>query len=80
MLNWFKNLFQGKYEKPKGILLYATVQEVILANKMLESRGFRVRLVAPPPELRVGCDLAVEFDLIEQEAVETAIKDEGSTP
>ena len=69
MLDRLRRLFQRKYEKPKGILLYATVQEVILADKMLESRGFRVRLVAPPPELRVGCDLAVEFDLIEQETL-----------
>ncbi len=80
MLNWLKKLFARKYEKPKGILLYGTVQEVILINKMLASNGFQVRLVAPPPEVRVGCDLAIEFNLIEQEAVETVLKQEGNTP
>ncbi len=80
MLNWLKKLFARKYEKPKGILLYGTVQEVILVNKMLANQGFQVRLVAPPPEVRVGCDLAIEFDLIEQEAIETVLKQEGSTP
>ena len=80
MLNWFKKLFTKEYEKPKGILLYGTVQEVILVNKMLASQGFQVRLVAPPPEVRVGCDLAIEFDLMEQEAIETVLKQEGSTP
>jgi len=80
MLNWFKKLSARKYEKPKGILLYGTVQEVILVNKMLAGQGFQVRLVAPPPEVRVGCDLAIEFDLIEQEAIETVLKQEGSTP
>jgi hypothetical protein len=80
MLNWFKKLSARKYEKPKGILLYGTVQEVILVNKMLASQGFQVRLVAPPPEVRVGCDLAIEFDLMEQEAIETVLKQEGSTP
>jgi len=80
MLNWLKKLFERKYEKPKGILLYGTVQEVILVNKMLAGKGFQVRLVAPPPEVRVGCDLAIEFNLIEQEAVETLLKQEGSTP
>jgi hypothetical protein len=80
MLNWFKSLSARKYEKPKGILLYGTVQEVILVNKMLAGQGFQVRLVAPPPEVRVGCDLAVEFELIEQEAIETVLKKVGTTP
>ncbi len=80
MLNWLKKLTILKYEKPKGILLYGTVQEVILANKVLSSHGFQVRLVAPPPEVRVGCDLAVEFELIEQEAIETVLKQVDSTP
>lgn len=80
MLDWLKKLFARKYERPKGILLFGTVQEVILVNKMLASQGFQVRLVAPPPEVRVGCDLAIEFDLIEQEAIETMLKQKGSTP
>jgi hypothetical protein len=80
MLSWFKKLYAKKYEKPKGILLFGTVQEVILVNKMLASQGFQVRLVAPPPEVRVGCDLAIEFNLIEQEAIETVLKQKGSTP
>lgn len=80
MLNWFKSLSARKYEKPKGILLYGTVQEVILVNKMLAGQGFQVRLVAPPPEVRVGCDLAVEFELMEQEAIETVLKKVGTTP
>lgn len=62
MLNVLKKLFAKKYEKPKGILLYGSVQEVIQTHKMLEIQGFHVRLVAPPPEVRVGCDLAVDID------------------
>ena len=80
MLKFLKKIFSKEYEKPKGILLYGSVQEVIQTNKMLESEGFQVRLVAPPPEVRVGCDLAIEFNLIEQEAIETTIKKEGSEP
>ena len=80
MLKFLKKIFSKEYEKPKGILLYGSVQEVIQTNKMLESEGFQVRLVAPPPEVRVGCDLAIEFNLIEQEAIETTIKKEGSDP
>jgi hypothetical protein len=70
---WVKRLFGVRYQEPKGILLYGTVQEVILVHKMLADELFAVRLVAPPPEFRVGCDLAVEFHLIEQEALEVAL-------
>jgi len=80
MINRLKHWFGRRYEKPKGILLYGTVQEVILVSKILTENGFKVRLVAPPPEVRVGCDLAVEFDLIEQEAIETVIKRERNIP
>lgn len=80
MLNLFKKIFGRQYQKPKGILLYGSVQEVIQTHKMLESEGFQVRLVAPPPEVRIGCDLAIEFSLIEQEAVETIIKREQNNP
>ena len=80
LLNAIRKIFNPQYERPKGILLYGSVQEVILVNNMLGNEGFRTRLVAPPPEVRVGCDLAVEFDLIEQEAIETILKQTGSTP
>ncbi len=80
MLNWFKILSIHKFERPKGILLYGNVQEVILVNKILANQGFKVRLVAPPPEVRVGCDLAIEFELIEQEAIETMLKNQGNIP
>ncbi len=76
----FKKIFGKKYELPKGILLYGSVQEVIQTHKMLETQGFQVRLVAPPPEVRVGCDLAIEFNIIEQEAIEAIIKKEASIP
>ncbi len=80
MFKFIKKIFGKQYQKPKGILLYGSVQEVIQTHKMLELEGFWVRLVAPPLEVRIGCDLAIEFDLIEQEAIETIIKKEGSDP
>ena len=80
MLDWLKRIFCTRFEKPKGILLYGTVQEVILVHKMLATQGYRVKLVAPPPEVRVGCDLAIEFELIEQETIETVLKQAGTIP
>jgi hypothetical protein len=80
MLSFISRLFQARGEKPRGVLLYASVQEVIQAHKLLEKEGFSVRLVAPPPEIRVGCDLAIEFDIIEQEAVENTVAKAGKKP
>ena len=80
MPDWLKHIFSTRFEKPKGILLYGTVQEVILVHKMLAAQGYRVKLVAPPPEVRVGCDLAIEFELIEQETIETVLKQKGKIP
>jgi hypothetical protein len=71
---FIQKLFRPKAAQPRGILLFGTVQEVIRVQKLLQKEGFRVRLVAPPPEVRVGCDLAVEFELLEQEALEAAVK------
>jgi len=80
MSSLLRKIFGKNYQLPKGILLYASVQEVIQTNKMLQEQGFKVRLVAPPPEVRIGCDLAIEFNIIEQEAIETIIRKEGSFP
>ena len=80
MPSWLKKVLGPRYQEPKGVLLYDTVQEVILVHKMLAGQHFSVRMVAPPPEFRVGCDLAVEFELIEQEALETALRQAESTP
>lgn len=80
MFDFLRKIFGKQYQKPKGILLYGSVQEVIQTHKMLEDEGFQVRLVAPPPEVRIGCDLAIEFSLIEQEAVETIIQREQNRP
>lgn len=80
MASWLTRAFGRRAVRPMGILLYGTVQEVILVERLLRGRGFQVRMVAPPPEYRVGCDLAVEFDLLEQEAVETVLAREASTP
>jgi len=44
-------------------------------EKMLKAAGYMVRLVAPPPELRKGCDLAVEINLVEQPGIERLLKE-----
>jgi hypothetical protein len=53
-----------------GLVLFREVPHAISAEKVLKATGYRARLVAPPPELRKGCDLAVEINLVEQPGIE----------
>jgi len=57
-----------------GLVLFQDVQQAMHAEKVLKAAGHVVRLVAPPPELRKGCDLAVEINLTEQPAVERLLR------
>lgn len=61
----------------QGLLIFEEVSQAIRAEKVLKEKGYRVRMVAPPPRFRKGCDLAVEFPLMEQLGVERALKEAG---
>jgi len=58
-----------------GLVLFQEVQHAMIAEKVLKSAGYIVRLVAPPPELRKGCDLAVEINLVEQPGIERVLRE-----
>jgi len=57
-----------------GLVLFDEVQEAMKAENVLKKAEYPVRLVAPPPELRRGCDLAVEINLVEQPGIERLLK------
>ncbi|MEW6162415.1 MAG: DUF3343 domain-containing protein [Nitrospirota bacterium] len=50
----------------RGFLVFHNTSEVIRAEAILKKRGWDVRVMGPPPELRTGCDLVIEFPLVEQ--------------
>jgi len=56
-------------------VLFQEVSQAMAVEKMLKAAGYMVRLVAPPPELRKGCDLAVEINLVEQPGIERLLKE-----
>jgi len=58
-----------------GLVLFQEVQHAMIAEKALKAAEYMVRLVAPPPELRKGCDLAVEINLVEQPGIERVLKE-----
>lgn len=49
-----------------GILVFSHTSEVIQAEKLIKGAGFRIQVKGPPPEIRSGCDLVIEFPLIEE--------------
>ncbi|MFA4916238.1 MAG: DUF3343 domain-containing protein [Syntrophales bacterium] len=53
-----------------GLILFRNVEDAIKAERTLKSADYMVKLVAPPPELRKGCDLALEVNLVEQTGIE----------
>ena len=57
-----------------GLVLFDVVQPAMQAEKVLKKADYKVRLVAPPPELRKGCDLAVEINLVEQPGIERLLR------
>jgi hypothetical protein len=58
-----------------GLVLFADVQAALKAEKALKNASYTIKLVAPPPRLRKGCDLAVEINLVERMGIERLFRD-----
>ena len=50
----------------RGIMVFEQTGEVIRAENLLRGEGWEVRVMGPPPEIRTGCDLVIEFPLMEE--------------
>lgn len=50
----------------RGIMVFEQTGEVIRAENLLRDLGRPVRVMGPPPEIRTGCDLVIEFPLMEE--------------
>lgn len=60
----------------RGLVTFASVEDALKAERILKKAGCSGKLVAPPPDLRKGCDLALEFNLIEQPVIERLLADQ----
>jgi hypothetical protein len=49
-----------------GILVFENTSDVIRAENVLKLAGCPVRVMGPPPSIQTGCDLVIEFPLIEE--------------
>jgi len=68
----------------RGILVFEHTSEVIRAENVLKKvskiNGWRIRVMGPPPEIRTGCDLVIEFSLIEKLNILRTLQEIGIKP
>jgi len=64
--------------KGDGIIIFQDVAQALQAEKIMRKVGYETRLIAPPPELRMGCDLSLEINLAGQAGIEQLLKEKGT--
>jgi hypothetical protein len=64
----------------KGILVFHHTSDVIQAESLLKQAGMAIRVMGPPPNLRTGCDLVIEFPLILELEVRRILSDSRIQP
>ncbi|MCS7114558.1 MAG: DUF3343 domain-containing protein [Nitrososphaerota archaeon] len=64
----------------KALIILSDVREAIMAEEVLKRAKFEIKTVAPPPEVRIGCDLAIEFNVVDRLGVEQALERYGIKP
>jgi len=64
----------------RGLLIFSNTTEVIKAEGILKSAGYQARTVSPPPQYRTGCDLAIDFPLVEQLGIIRCLNEEKIVP
>jgi hypothetical protein len=61
-------------------LIFENTGEVIQAESHLKRAGYQIEVVAPPPEYRKGCDLAIKIKLIEAPGIKMYLLQAGLEP
>ncbi|MDY6953726.1 MAG: DUF3343 domain-containing protein [Thermodesulfobacteriota bacterium] len=85
MARWFDRLRKGKSGPQsealtRGLLIYPDTSTVMHVEQILKEEEYDIRVVCPPPEYRTGCDLSVEFPLVEAAEITTMLKAIGLAP
>ncbi|MBW2646732.1 MAG: DUF3343 domain-containing protein [Deltaproteobacteria bacterium] len=61
-------------------MVFENTSEVIQAENVLKREGWEIRVMGPPPEIQSGCDLVIEFPLIEELNILRMLEREGIPP
>lgn len=67
----------GRSRTDRGFLVFENTSEVIQAENLLKGAGWSVRVMGPPPEIQRGCDLVIEFPLIERLNIARILENAG---
>jgi hypothetical protein len=67
-------------KRDRGILVFENTSEVIRAENILKAEGWNISVMGPPPEIRTGCDLVIEFPLIEELNILRTLIEDGLEP
>lgn len=76
----FKERPSPKQREDLGILVFENTSEVIQAERILKKGGWKIRVMGPPPGIQSGCDLVIEFPLIEELHLKRLLMDAGIPP
>jgi len=64
----------------RGFLVFENTSEVIRAERVLKGNGWKIRVKGPPAEIRTGCDLVIEFPLLEELRILSILEENGTSP
>ena len=64
----------------RGLLIFSNTSAVMQAEQILKEENYDIKVVSPPAEYRTGCDLCVEFALVEEPAIMRILKQTRLTP
>ncbi|MDL2307228.1 DUF3343 domain-containing protein [Desulfovibrio sp. OttesenSCG-928-C06] len=64
----------------RGILVFEQTGDVIQAEKALKKAGFAIAVKAPPPVLRTGCDLVIEYQLVLEPGIRAILAEKRLKP
>jgi hypothetical protein len=82
-------LLKGRKEKQtsdpgsrndRGLLVFENTSEVIQAENILKRAGWDIKVMGPPPEIQRGCDLVIDFPLIEELNILRILENEHIPP
>ena len=87
-MGFLKNLISSKKDDPsadgiaeQGLLIFESVNDVIRAEATLKKAAFEgIKVVAPPPQYRTGCDLAIQFPIIERMGIIRELENSNNAP
>ncbi len=84
-MKWFKK-GKKKDDSPqseavtRGLLIFSNTSDVMQAEQILKEESYDIKVVSPPAKYRTGCDLCVEFPLVEQPGITRILKEIGLVP